>query len=216
MGDSKKTVTVVSIAVVFALGLGIAIGTAIKGKTNVGDNNVANPANDKALNDLPVEELGAKLSNVMLPEEEFGKLSTAIYQTAMGLFMAQAQQAGINVSDAAQQELKKSIDDKYSRKYFEDMNANSMKELSKPELISIIGFYNTEAGIKFLKLSPKIIQSTMSAVQADLTQWLPKTVDALVAKLKGGSPAEEKGEADKGELNAPKDAEPKKDDGENS
>lgn len=194
MSNSKKTVTVVSVAIIFAMGLGIAIGTRIKGKGNINDNNNAVPVSgaDGNLNELSLEELSAKLSNFMLPEEEFSKLGGAIFQTAMGLFMAQAQQAGIEVTDVAQQELKKSIDEKYSRKYFADMNASSMKELTKEELAAIIAFYNTEAGVKFLKLSPKIIQSTMSAVQADLSQWLPKTVDALVLKFKTGSPTDEK------------------------
>ena len=188
MGISKKTVTVVSIAIVFAMGLGIAIGTTIKNK-GIGISGKA-PGTDLALDTLSPEELRGKLSDVMLPEEEFTKLSGAIFQTAMGLFMAQAQQAGIEVNETAQQELKKSIEDKYSRKYFADMNANSMSELTKPDLVGIISFYNTEAGQKFLKLSPKIIQSTMQTVQADLTQWLPKTVDALVTKFK--NPTEEK------------------------
>jgi hypothetical protein len=47
----------------------------------------------------------------------------------------------------------------------------------------------------------------MQAVQADLTQWLPKTVDTLVAKIKGGAPAEDKADANNGEMKA----EPKKD-----
>lgn len=191
MNNSKKTVTVVSIAVVFAIGLGIAIGMNLK----KGSSEAGAPVADANLSGLSIDELAGKLSNFMLPEDEFSKLGSAIFQTAMGLFMQQAQQAGVEVNEAAQQDLKKSIDDKYSRKYFADMNANSMKELSKEDLIAINSFYNTDAGQKFLKLSPKIIQSTMQAVQADLTQWLPKTVDELVAKYKGGAPAGDKASA---------------------
>ncbi len=185
--ESKKTGTVVSIAVIVSLGIGIAIGTMIKKCDST--STAGGTVTDAKLNDLSVEELRIKLSEVMLPADEFEKLSGAIYQTGMGLFMSQAQQAGIEVNEAAQQELKKSIEEKYSRKYFADMNANSMTELTKPELVSVISFYNTESGQKFLKMSPKIIQTTMSAVQADLTQWLPKTVDDLVAKLKNGGNA---------------------------
>jgi hypothetical protein len=79
-----------------------------------------------------------------------------------------------------------------------------MKDLSKEELIAIISFYNTESGQKFLKLSPKIIQTTMQAVQADLSSWLPTTVDNLVAKLKGGND-KDKNEAPKDLKEAPKD-----------
>lgn len=67
------------------------------------------------------------------------------------------------------------------------MNASSMKELTKDELISVIRFYNTEAGQKFLRESPKIIKATMAAVQADLAAWLPKTVGELVANPNGGN-----------------------------
>lgn len=192
---NSKTVTVVSISAIIALGIGIAIGTSLNqkgilgGTAGDGNNNFA-PEGLGNIAELPVEELGSKLSNIMLPEEEFTRLEAAILQTGMGLFMAQAQQAGVTVTDEAQADLKKSISEKYSRKYFSDMNAGSMQELSKPDLISIISFYNTEAGQKFLKLSPKIIQTTMTAVQSDLSAWLPKTIEALVVKLKGGAPSD--------------------------
>lgn len=185
MNSSKKTTVVVSVSVVLALLVGVFIGTKLNCKSStvaLGDG--AQKHEDWSA--LSVEDLGSKLSEVMLPEEEFVKLEAAIFQTAMGLMMAQAQGAGITVNDEAQKELKESINQKYSRKYFADMNASSMKELSKEDLILILGFYHTTAGQKFLELSPKIIQTTMSAVQTDLSAWLPKTVDALVAKLKGG------------------------------
>lgn len=183
MISSKKTTVVVSVSVVLALVLGVFIGTKLNCKTS--GTAVAEGGQDWSA--LSVEDLGSKLSEVMLPEDEFVKLEGAIFQTAMGLMMAQAQGAGITVNDDAQKELKDSINEKYSRKYFADMNASSMKELSKEDLILILNFYHTAAGQKFLELSPKIIQTTMSAVQADLSKWLPETVGALVAKLKGGN-----------------------------
>jgi hypothetical protein len=194
MSGNKKTIAVVSITTIFAFGLGIAVGNIINAENGfeiLGIGNILGAKNNSLvsqnlnLQDNTVEELGVKLSEVMLPEDEFLKLESAIFQTAMGLFMAQAHSAGITVTENAQNELKKNIDEKYSRKYFSDMNSDSMKEMSKQDLISILSFYDTESGQKFLELSPKIIQSTMSAVQADLSQWLPKTVDELVAKLKG-------------------------------
>lgn len=202
MSTNKKTVTVFSITLIFALGVGVAIGAMLKNKGFPGqspdNNNNATPVANANFQDLSLEELSSKLSEVMLPEEEFSKLEGAIFQTAMGLLVNQAQQAGLTVTDATQDELKKSINEKYTRKYFADMNASSMQELSKDELILIIGFYNTEAGQKFLKLSPKIIKSTMAAVQADLSAWLPKTVGDLIARLKG--------EPATGDPAAPKDA----------
>lgn len=194
MTCSKKTTVVVSLSVICALAVGIFIGT----KLNKGPSIADASGKHEDWSALSVDELGAKLSEVMLPEDEFVKLEGAIFQTAMGLMMAQAQGAGITVTDDIQKELKDSINEKYSRKYFADMNASSMKELSKDDLILILGFYHTTAGQKFLELSPKIIQTTMAAVQADLSAWLPKTVDALVTKLKTGKdvapPAEQKGE----------------------
>jgi hypothetical protein len=204
MIGSKKTITTVSITLIFALGLGVVIGLSIKSgfqfSRSANQHNNAVPLENINWEDKSAEELSTKLSEMMLPEDEFLKLEAAIFQTAMGLFMAQSQAAGINVTDTSQQELKKSIDDKYSRKYFSDMNASSMKELSKPELVSVLMFYNTEAGQKFLKLSPKVIQTTMKLVQEDLSSWLPKTVDALVTKLKDGN-KEDKRENKENELN---------------
>lgn len=194
MNCSKKSTCVTVIAVVIALALGIFIGTKINCKSSAAAGALSEKSEDWSK--LSVEELGSKLSEVMLPEEEFVKLEGAIFQTAMGLMMAQAQGAGITVTDEAQKELKDSINQKYSRKYFADMNANSMKELSKEDLILILSFYHTSAGQKFLELSPKIIQTTMTAVQTDLSAWLPKTVDALVAKLKTGKDAPAAGEKD--------------------
>lgn len=203
MSTNNKTGLVVTIAAVIALGVGIAIGMTLKKSPTV-----AGGADTQNYSDKSVEELSAKLSELMLPEEEFVKLEEAIYQTGMGLFMAQAQSAGVTVPESAQQELKKSINEKYSRKYFADINAESMKDLGQPELVLILNFYSTEAGRKFLALSPKIIQQTMKVVQQDLSAWLPKTVDAMVAKLKGGeaAPAEPKDELPKNELKAPEDA----------
>jgi hypothetical protein len=198
MSSSKQTITVVSVAVVFALGIGVAIGFSMRGKglLSSGDknNNTAIPVLEE-LTDKSIEELSQKLSEVMLPENEFNKLESAIFQAGMGLFMAQSQAAGLTVNDEMQAKLKKVINDKYNRKYFSDMNAGSMTDLSKEDLIAVISFYHTTAGQKFLEMSPKIIQTTMSNVQADLSAWLPKTVEALVAELKGGDKGEKKEDA---------------------
>lgn len=198
MSSSNKNFGTIAISAVIALGIGVAIGNSMGGKGlfSAGDKNNNNAI--PVLDDLPgksLEELSQKLSEVMLPEEEFNKLETAILNAATGLFMAQSQAAGVTVTDEHKQELKKSINEKYNRDYFAKMNATSMTELSKEDLIGIISFYHTEAGKKFLQLSPKIIQSTMSNVQTDLSAWLPKTVEALVAKVKGGDQGEKKEDA---------------------
>lgn len=193
MSANKNTPLFISAVFVVALGLGVALGFWFQGKSSLNVGKLNDPAlvpiKDVNWEEQSLEQLGESLSLVMLPEDEFLKLQAAIFQTGMGLFMAQAQGAGVTVTDASQQELKKAIEDKYTRKYFADLNAGSMKELSKPEFISVLSFYNTEAGQKFLRLSPKIIQATMTEVQKDLGSWLTKTVETLVAKGKGGEPA---------------------------
>jgi hypothetical protein len=198
MSANKNTPLFISAIFVVALGLGVALGYWLQGKSSlkIGKQNdpALVPIKDVNWDEQTLEQLGESLSQVMLPEDEFLKLQAAIFQTGMGLFMAQAQSAGLTVTDSAQQELKKAIEDKYTRKYFADMNAGSMKELTKPEFISVLSFYNTEAGQKFLRLSPKIIQSTMTEVQKDLAAWLPKTVETLVAKGKGGEQGKPEGD----------------------
>lgn len=176
MSLCKKTVGIVSLTAIVALGLGGIIGVKLK--------NGPSFSSATALNTKSLDELSASLSDIMLPEDEYNKLGDAIFQSAMGLFMAQAQSSGITVNEAAESELKKSINAKYSRKFFTDMNASSMKELSLEDLVAIIGFYHTESGQKFLKLSPKIIENTMTSIQTDLSKWLPTAVDSVVAKLK--------------------------------
>lgn len=189
MTSSNKTTAVVSISVIFALAVGVFIGT----KLNLKGKGISSAEGSENWEALSPEELGSKLSEVMLPEEEFKKLEAAIFQTGMGLMAAQAQGAGVSINDEVQKELKDSITEKYSREFFAGhMRDGSMKELDKDALILVLNFYHTPAGQKFLELSPKIIQATMSAVQTDLSSWLPKTVDALVSKLKnGGKPASE-------------------------
>lgn len=189
----KKTIGVVSLTAIVSLGLGGLIGANLK-------NSQAFTLTNTAWSNKSLDELSASLSDVMLPEDEYNKLGDAIFQSAMGLFMAQAQSAGIAVNETAEGELKKSIDAKYSRKFFTDMNASSMKELSHEDLVAILGFYHTESGQKFLKLSPKIIENTMTSIQADLSKWLPTAVDTVVAKLKAGA-----GEPDKAEPAQPSD-----------
>lgn len=196
MNNSKKTLTVVSISVVFALGLGVAIGSTLNKKgawSQAGDKNNNNTVMED-MSDKSIEDLGEKLSEFMLPENEFTKLQAAILQAGLGLFMSQAQTAGIQLNEEMQKELKDEIDKKYDRKYFAGLNAESMNDLNKDELISIIGFYHTEAGKKFLEMSPKIIQNTMMKVQTNLSAWLPQTVETLVAKLKDGGGKNDKKE----------------------
>lgn len=199
MSTNNKSGLVVIVAAVIALGVGVAIGMTIKKGAK------PTTASGESYEGKSVEELSTKLSELMLPEEEFVKLEDAIFQTGMGLLMAQAQSAGVTVSEGTQQELKKSINEKYSRKYFADINSASMKDLGQEDLVLILNFYDTEAGKKFLSLSPKIIQQTMKVVQQDLSAWLPKTVEGLIAKQKGGEVPAEKAE-DK-PLDAPADLE---------
>ncbi len=188
MSTGSKTIGVVSLAAIVSLGVGFAIGSSVsKGSSSALDSNNNTAPLIKSLSEKKLEDLGVQLSDIMLPKEEYDKLGGAILQSAMGLFMAQAQGAGITVDEKAGNELKTRIDAKYTRKYFTDMNAVSMKELTKEDLVAILAFYGTSSGGKFLKLSPKIIEATMTSVQTDLSQWLPATVTEVIAKLKGGS-----------------------------
>jgi len=203
---ATKNLGIIILSVVLAGALGFYVGSRQKAKapplSDLTDEKVPPTGTEAAapiageavvskaeLESKTQEELTMSLSKIMLPDDEYNKLSDAIYQTALSLLMAQSQAAGIEVSEATQQELKDSIAKKYSRQYFADINANSMKDLTKADLVNILSFYNTEPGQKFLTLSPKIIESTMTSVQSDLSQWLPATVDAMVTKLKGGSGA---------------------------
>jgi hypothetical protein len=205
---ASKNLGISILCVILAGALGYYVGSRSANKTpplsQLGDEKALPPGSEPTPGAIPAagmpteavvskgdlenksqEELTMSLSKIMLPDEEYNKLSDAIYQTALSLLMAQAQAAGIEVTEAAQQELKDNIAQKYSRQYFADINANSMKDLSKADLVNILAFYNTEAGRKFLTQSPKIIEGTMAAVQNDLSQWLPTTVETMVNKLKG-------------------------------
>lgn len=203
---ATKNLGIIILSVVLAGALGFYVGSRQKAKnpplSHLTDEKVpatgteAVPAGQGAIEPVvskaeleskTQEELTMSLSKIMLPDDEYNKLSDAIYQTALSLLMAQSQAAGLEVSEATQQELKDSIAKKYSRQYFADINASSMKELTKADLVNILSFYNTEPGQKFLTLSPKIIESTMTSVQSDLSQWLPATVDAIVTKLKSNN-----------------------------
>lgn len=210
---NNKNIGITVLSVILAGALGFYVGSRPKEKSpplldlahektpepdNLAGANAPLGAGDFA-NKTP-EELTMSLSKIMLPDEEYTKLGDAIYQTALSLLLSQAQASGVEVSELVQQELKDTIAKKYSRQYFADINASSMKELSKEDLVAILSFYNTNAGQKFLTLSPKIIENTMASVQTDLSQWLPSTVDAILAKIKTQAPSAPKPKAH----NAPK------------
>ena len=194
----KNNLSVVAFLVIASVGLGFAIGFSVKGKSSkstdsLGNDNNFAPAGEGAenLDALSLAELSERLSNIMLPDEEYEKLRDAIHKTAMGLFASQANGLAENASAQADAELRKSVDEKYSREYFTKMNSSSMQELSEANLRVILGFYGTDAGKKFLTLSPKIIESTMRTVQSDLSSWLPNAVAGVVNKIKNpGAPAE--------------------------
>ncbi len=126
------------------------------------------------------EDLTSDLSAVMLPQDEYLKLMDAIEQTALGLLNAQAQGQNFKVTPEVEDKLKGGIKEKYSRKYFTSINAETMKDLTKPELVDILNFYASASGMKIRELTPKIIQETMQVVQKDLSVWLPSTVTQLI------------------------------------
>jgi hypothetical protein len=180
---------------IFTLG-GLTLGFAFGMFFNKGGFAIDKSNNTAAvgINDLSqknVEELHELLSQFVLPENEFVKLESAIMQAGMGLLMAQSQNQNATITDEVRKNLETAIKEKYNRKYFSDMNSSSMNDLTKDEMVNIIGFYNTDSGKKFLETSPKIIQATMSNVQTDVSTWLPKTVGNLIAKATGKEVKEE-------------------------
>ena len=126
------------------------------------------------------EELKNDLSLVMLPQDEFSKLLNAIEQTGLGLLNAQAQSKNVTITPEIEKNLTDTIKEKYTRKYFSDINLASMKELNKEELTEILNFYASNAGTKIRDLTPKIIQSTMQVVQKDLSEWMPSTIEQII------------------------------------
>lgn len=176
-------------SIILGVALGVAVGFFVWG-TKCGSKGAAGqadggtlPANVDSMNET---ELAGSLSSVMLPDDEYNRLLDAIFQTAMGLIMAEIQDSGIEVNKTVEDELKGNINQHFSREYFTKLNTESMKELPKADMISVLRFYHSEAGKKFLVLSPKIIKTTMDKVQEELGAWLPSTRDGVVSKLKGG------------------------------
>lgn len=177
----------------FTLG-GLLAGFALSSFTNKAGFNIDKDNNNAAVGDLSektVEELHDMLSQFVLPENEFVKLEAAIVQAGMGLLMAQSQAQQASITDEIRKDLENAIKEKYNRKYFSSMNATSMNDLTKDELTKIVLFYNTSWGQKFLDISPKIIQTTMTNVQADVSTWLPKTIGNIIAKATGKEVKEE-------------------------
>lgn len=175
-------------SIILGAALGVAVGFFVwgtkcgKGAAGHADGGTL-PTNVESMNEA---ELAGSLSTVMLPEDEYNRLLDAIFQTVMGLVMADVQDSGIEVTKTVEDELKGDINKHFSRDYFTKLNTESMKELPKEDIVAVLRFYHSEAGKKFLVLSPKIIQTTMGEVQKELGEWIPSIKDSVVVKLKGG------------------------------
>ena len=56
------------------------------------------------------------------------------------------------------------------------------RTFSETELGAILAFYKTDAGLKWTKSTPEIIQETMMQIQLDLQDKLPRFIDAMAKK----------------------------------
>ncbi len=179
---------------IIAAGIGYAVGVSIKGSGSPSAN--TETAGQEAVVDTgeTVEQLSEKLSAVMMPQEEYEKLTAAIYQTGLTLLTSRAQSSGLEVDPSIGEDLKKIVSEKYTRDYFTKMNASAMTGLEKTDLFQIIKFYETDAGKKFLSLSPKIIANTMTTVRDDMAAWIPQTVETLMEKVKENQPKKADGQ----------------------
>lgn len=176
----KSSISMIVVAAA-ALGIGYFAGSYFSNcKTKSSETaSSANQVNGnfaaKSENDLKND-----LSLVMLPQDEFSKLINAIEQTGIGLLNAQAQGKNLTITPEIEKNLTDAIKEKYTRKYFSDINTTSMKGLTKEELIDILNFYASNAGTKIRDLTPKIIQETMQVVQKDLSEWMPSTIEQII------------------------------------
>lgn len=131
----------------------------------------------KGFEEKPVDALFEDLSLVMLPQDEYEKLISAIEQTALGLLNAKAKDSNAQITPAMEEALKNRVKQKYSRQFFTSISSDIVKQLNKDELVKILYFYSSTAGKKIRELTPEVISKTMGAVQSDITVWLPEAVN---------------------------------------
>jgi hypothetical protein len=124
------------------------------------------------------------LSKAMLPEAQFKQMSDAIVQTGLGAAQAKVESEKLAIDmDKKGKDLEKSLRSAFTYEYFIALNSKTMmKNFSDDELGKILGFYNTPVGKKWTKHTPEIISETMTQIQMDLQEKLPKLVDAMIAK----------------------------------
>jgi len=128
-----------------------------------------------------------ELSRTMLPKEQYDQMIEGIVQTGLAMANAKVEQDKLKVDfEKESQKIEKSLREKFTYDYFISMNSKTMKKnFSEVELKTILGFYQTDLGRKWIKHTPEIITETMLMVQTDLQEQLPKLVDAMVSKKKG-------------------------------
>lgn len=191
------------LVLMLGLGVGLSIGASIWGGKNplaflaLDNDNINKPIGKADFVKKPQEQLVILLSEMMMPKEEHAKILAAITQTGMGLMSAQSQGSDLNITQGVETQLRGRIENRYSLKYFIDMNAKSMKDLSKYDLEAILYFYNTPPGEKFFKLSPQIIENTLKSAQTDVASWLPAEINKMLDEMKFGLKVPPKKEQDK-------------------
>lgn len=175
----KSNLSIIIIAAA-SLGIGYFAGSYFSNCKTKNADTASTKVTNNNFSSKSEEELKNDLSLVMLPQDEFSKLLNAIEQTGLGLLNAQAQSKNVTITPEIEKNLTDTIKEKYTRKYFSDINLTSMKELNKEELTEILNFYASNAGTKIRDLTPKIIQSTMQVVQKDLSEWMPSTIEQII------------------------------------
>jgi len=141
------------------------------------------------------------LSQSMFSKEQHGQMIETIVQ--MGQSMARAQPSGdANKKAVDPAELEKDLRNSFSYDYFIDLNKATLKKnFTDAQLADLAKFFSTEAGKKWVKVTPNIIQETMGQVRTDFSTKMNKVM-GIESPEKEGKPGEG-GEKDKAESAKP-------------
>jgi hypothetical protein len=147
-------------------------------------NSQAAPASPAAPATAKGKNSAEELSKTMLPQEQYEQMIGQIVQTGSAMAQAKIEQEKLKADPAKEAaKIEKSLKSTFTYKYFIDLNMKTMKKnFDDAELKSILDFYDTPIGKKWIKFTPQIIGETMESVQKDLREKLPKLVDAIGGK----------------------------------
>lgn len=129
----------------------------------------------------PKEKFARQLSETMMSSEQYDKMLQAIVQGGISMAADDVEiNGGVPDVQGKAKDVEAALRKKFTYKYFIGTNSTTIqKKFEAKEMGAILTFLATDAGKKWLKHTPTIIDETFGNVQTDLQVMIPQLADLL-------------------------------------